>query len=327
MAKIATKRPHQIVDGAKEKIPVVYSDEYNISFMGLEKLHPFDSQKYGHVFKKLSERTGLAISDIYQPEAINNQELLEVHSPEYLDSLKSSSTVAQIAEVDILGMLPNSVLQNGLLKPMRYATAGTLMGAGLALEHGWAINLSGGYHHAKRDSGSGFCFFADIPLAVKKLRVIKPGIRILIIDLDAHQGNGVSETLQTMDDVSILDVYNCEIFPGDMEAERKVHFPIPVQSNLEDVDYLSLLDRVVPEAMDACQAEFVIYNAGTDIYKDDPLGAMGISREGIIKRDEIVFSNALERDMPILMVLSGGYTSDSASIIADCIENIIGQAL
>jgi histone deacetylase 11 len=126
-----------------------------------------------------------------------------------------------------------------------------------------------------------------------------------------------------MSDVFILDIYNCEIFPDDIVAERCVHFPCPVPANIEDADYLSMVERVVPEAMDTCHADFVIYNAGTDIYREDPLGAMGISRAGIIKRDEIVFSNAKDRGIPILMLLSGGYTKASASIIADSIENLI----
>lgn len=311
----------------KEKLPIVYSEEYNISFIGLENLHPFDSKKYGRVFEMLSERIGLTINGVHHPEEITDEELLEVHQPGYLESLKSSSTVAQIAEVQLLSLIPNSILQDGLLTPMRYATAGTLMGAELALKHGWAINLSGGYHHAKRGSGSGFCFFADIPLAVMKLRSDNPGIKILVIDLDAHQGNGVSDTLQSISDVFILDVYNYETFPNDIAGEKNVHVPVPVPANIEDAEYLSLVVRVVPAAMDAFEADIVIYNAGTDIYRDDPLGGMGVSREGIIKRDQIVFSNAMVRDIPTLMVLSGGYAKDSASIIADSIENLITRVI
>ncbi len=311
----------------KEKFPIVYSDEYNISFMGLERLHPFDSKKYGHVFEMLSERVGLSSSNTHQPDAISDEDLLEVHSSEYLESLQSPSVIARIAEVEILRRLPVNVLQNSLLMPMRYATAGTLMGAELALKHGWSINLAGGYHHAKKSEGGGFCYFADIPLAVNKLRSANADIKILVIDLDAHQGNGVSEALHQTTDVFILDIYNCEAFPGDIEAEKKVDFPCPVTSYIEDADYLSMVERVAPEAMDVSKADFVIYNAGTDIYREDPLGGMSISREGIIKRDEIVFSNARNRGVPILMLLSGGYTNASASIIADSIENLMTRVV
>jgi len=310
-----------------DKYPIIYTDEYNISFMGLEEHHPFDSKKYGHVFELLKQKVGLSLDAVHQPEAITDQELLDFHHKEYLESLMSSSTVARIAEVPLLGLLPNAILQQGLLKPMRYATAGTLMASQLAYEHGWAINLSGGYHHAKKDSGSGFCYFADIPLAVMSLRKAHPGIRILVVDLDAHQGNGVSDSFQEMPDTSILDIYNCEIFPDDLAAEKNLHFPCPVQSGIEDEDYLSMVTRVVPEAMDVSQADVVIYNAGTDIYREDPLGGMGVSREGILKRDEIVFENALNRGLPILMLLSGGYTNESASIIADSIENLMNSVL
>ena len=101
-----------------------------------------------------------------------------------------SANIALIAEVMMAALLPNGILQKHLLEPIRYATGGTILGCGLAIERGWAINLSGGYHHAKADSGGGFCFFADVPIAVRKMWDDHPDRKVLIVDLDAHQGNG-----------------------------------------------------------------------------------------------------------------------------------------
>lgn len=309
------------------KTPIVYSEGYNISFLGLENLHPFDSKKYGRVFEMLSDNKSLTLSKIHKPEPITDEELLKVHTKEYLDSLEKSSTVAQIAEMNLLKFVPNTLLQKMLLGPMRLATTGSLIGVDLALEHGWGINLSGGYHHAKSNSGEGFCFFADIPLAVKKIHHINSDYKVLIIDLDAHQGNGVSTILQSVKNVDILDVYNFQIYPNDKIAERYVTYNYPVNAYIQDDEYLFLIENKVPEAIEASKADFIIYNAGTDIYAEDPLGAMSISHAGIIKRDEIVFKNAVKRNIPILMLLSGGYTKDSARIIADSIENLMNNIL
>src|SRR3989338_4264328 len=172
-----------------DKLPIVYSKHYDISLFGLEKFHPFDTQKYGKVYRYLVNKVGINKNRFYTPEIVSEEDLLSVHTPEYLYSLKESKNVARIAELGILAKIPNIILQHKLLKPMRYATGGTILGCDLALEHGWAINLSGGYHHAKADSGGGFCFFADVPIAVYKLLKNNPNLSIMIIDLDAHQGN------------------------------------------------------------------------------------------------------------------------------------------
>jgi len=191
------------------------------------------------------------------------------------------------------------------------------------MQHGWAINLSGGYHHAKAESGGGFCFFADIPLAVYKLFKENPKASIMIVDLDAHQGNGYASIFRDDSRIHIFDVYNEEIYPYDGEAKRYIEFDYPVKSFIEDREYLSLLERELGGAMVKSKPNLIVYNAGTDVLRGDPLGCMSISEDGIIKRDEIVFRNAFKNKIPILMVLSGGYTRKSAGVIGKSIENIL----
>jgi histone deacetylase 11 len=160
-----------------EKLPLIYDSGYNISFFGVEKLHPFDSQKYGRIFELLKKRLNLTSNCYYMPGIVSDEQLLKVHFADYLASLRSSAVVARIAEIPLLSFVPNFLLQRNLLTPMKRATAGRLLGARLALKHGWAINLSGGYHHAKKDSGSGFCFYADIPLAIHTLWEENPSLK------------------------------------------------------------------------------------------------------------------------------------------------------
>ncbi len=305
------------------KLPIIFSPDYDISILGLENLHPFDSKKYGKVFRYLNSKSLLSESSIFTPEPVSDSMLLQVHSREYLESLKKSKTIARVAEMPMLSKLPNKTLQKSLLRPMKLATGGSILGVQLALDSGYAINLSGGYHHAKSGNGEGFCFFADINLAILQLQKLRPGIKVMIVDLDAHQGNGHEAISQDAEDIIIYDMYNADVYPMDDNVKQYIDFDIPLSSFTSDSIYLHKLYTSLPKAISSSKPDFILYNAGTDIYEKDPLGRLSVSSEGIINRDEFVFDQALSNDIPILMVLSGGYSKESASIIGRSIENII----
>lgn len=310
----------------ENKLPIIFHPDYDISLLGLEKLHPFDSCKYGKVAEYLAQH-GICKTRFYEPKKITDQELTQVHSQAYLDSLKDSSVVARITEIGLLSYVPHFLVKRTLLNAMKLATGGTVLGADLALKEGWAINLSGGYHHAKAQNGEGFCVYADIPLAVKKVLEKHPDFKIMVIDLDAHQGNGHESCLKDEKRVTIFDIYNKDVYPHDIEAQKRIDFNYPVPAGITDEPYLSLVSTYVPQALDQVQPNLIIYNAGTDIFGEDPLGRMRISEQGIIKRDELVFTYAKERNIPILMVLSGGYTQKSASIIGKSIHHVLTNVL
>lgn len=312
---------------AADKLPIIYSPHYDIRVLGIEKLHPFDSEKYGKVYRYLVEQVGIDKEAFYLSEPVSREDLLTVHSADYLNSLKSSTNIALIAEVLMAAIVPNPLLQKHLLAPKKYATGGTVLGCRLAIAHGWAINLSGGYHHAKTDSGGGFCFFADVPIAVRRLWKEKSNLRVMIVDLDAHQGNGNADIFRDDPRVTIFDVYNGYIYPGDHEASRFVKYNHPVKMFIGDGEYLGLLKNELPGAIENSDPELVIYNAGTDVLSGDMLGGMDITAQGIMERDEIVFRLAVARNIPILMLLSGGYTKRSAHIIGRSIENILKNVL
>ncbi len=309
------------------KIPIVFSPQYDISFLGLEKLHPFDTSKYGKVHRYLVEKLGIPREAFYAPKPVSEKELLSVHSKEYLSSLKDSRVVAGIAELGPLALLPNGFLQNRLLLPMKYASGGTILGAELALKHGWSINLSGGYHHAKAVSGGGFCFFADIPMAVYHLRKENPALSFLVVDLDAHQGNGYASIFKDDPLVHMFDVYNRLNYPADEEAKRYIDSNFPVEPGIRDAEYLALIERELSVTIRRVKPDLLIYVAGTDVFEGDPIGGMRISAAGIVKRDEMVFRAALENKAPILMVLAGGYSRKSAAIVGKSLENILKNVL
>lgn len=306
----------------KQVIPIVFHENYDISFFGIEKLHPFDTKKYGKIAKHLEYVFNIYPEDLQKPEKISDTDLQLVHTREYLESLRYSSAAAKIAEMPVLRFVPNYFVQRNLLNPMRYATAGTVLGAQLALTHGWAINLSGGYHHAKSNKGEGFCFFADIPLAIKKLREKKANLKVLIIDLDAHQGNGIELVCAGDKNTFIFDMYSKNNYPGDREAMKYIKFNFALRDCIQDAEYLDILKTELPKAIEQVKPDLIIYNAGSDIFELDPLGNMRVSKNGIIERDQFVFEQAFKNKMPILMVLSGGYTAQSAEIVSESIENI-----
>jgi histone deacetylase 11 len=310
------------------KLPIVFSPHYDISLFGLENMHPFDSKKYGKVHKELQKVGLLAEGNWHEPEDKASDELLlQIHTAEYLESLKMSKRVAGIAEMAMLKNLPNFILQWKFLNPMRWATAGTVLGAELAQQFGWAINLSGGYHHAKAFHSSGFCFFADINLAAMRFWESNPGKKVMVIDLDAHQGNGFEDLFADDPRVRTFDVYNGDIYPNDQHAAQFIHWKHPIRSKTGTEAYLVLLNRHLPAAFAEWQPDFVIYNAGTDIYHLDPLGQLGVSADGIVSRDEMVFKLCRQHKAPVLMVLSGGYHENSYLIIANSITQLWKKGL
>ncbi|XP_076094847.1 histone deacetylase 11-like isoform X1 [Mytilus galloprovincialis] len=303
--------------------PIVYTNQYNINAFGMQKLHPFDAGKWGRVFQMLKEAGMLSETDVVTPKEATPQDLLVVHTQKYLDNLTWSSVVARITEVVPVALVPNFILQKILLKPLRFQTGGTILATKLAVEKGWAINIGGGFHHAHGEDGGGFCVYADITLAIKFLMASDPKIKkAMIIDLDAHQGNGHERDFLNDDSVYILDIYNGAIYPRDLKAKAAIKKRANCLHHTKDEEYLEKVKSTIDEALNEFEPDIIVYNAGTDILKGDPLGNLDITAEGIIKRDEIVFSKVRAKKIPIVMVTSGGYTMETAKIIADSILNL-----
>jgi histone deacetylase 11 len=310
-----------------DKLPIIYSRHYDIRFFGLEKKHPFDTAKYSRVYHYLVKQVGIAPRRFFHPHKATRRQLLSVHTLEYLRSLRVSRHIAQIAELPVLASWPGWLLYWKILIPMQYATGGTLLGVELALRYGWCINLAGGYHHSTGHRGAGFCFYADIPIAVYRLLQQRRGLSVLIVDLDAHQGNGCAEVFKHDANIHILDVYNPFIFPGDRRVRDYVDFNCPIPPIISDDEYLSLVKSKLAEALGAFEPSLIIYIAGTDVLRNDPLGGMNLSEQSVIERDAAVFGQALAREVPILMLLSGGYGRDNAPVIARSLEHLLREVL
>ncbi|KAB5553144.1 hypothetical protein DKX38_010455 [Salix brachista] len=309
------------------KVPLIYSTAYDISFLGMEKLHPFDSSKWGRICRFLIMDGVLDKNSIVEPLEASKDDLLVVHTESYLSSLKSSSNVAMILEVPPVALLPNCLVQQKVLYPFRKQVGGTVLAAKLAKERGWAINVGGGFHHCCGERGGGFCAYADISLCIHYAFNLLDISKVMIIDLDAHQGNGHERDFANDRRVYILDMYNLEIYPFDHEARRYIDQKVEVVSGTTTDEYLVKLDEALTVAGKMFDPELVVFNAGTDILDGDPLGRLKISPDGITSRDEKVFRFAHEKNASLVMLTSGGYMKSSARVIADSIANLSKQTL
>lgn len=318
---------------------LIYSDHYNIRVFGIEKLHPFDSCKYQNAWDDLSQKlnsVGINI-DHYKVEPdcmVLEDDILLVHTPNYaLHQVYQIDDLAQILEIPLLAVIGNMIsakeLSEKILNPMKWAVAGTIKAAELALSCGIAVNMSGGYHHASRSKGEGFCVFSDIAIAIEKLR--KMGTltprkdRIAMIDLDAHQGNGLERIFSDDSDIQIMDMYNADIYPQDGTAKRSIDLNVPLSMGTSDLEYLSQLKSKLIEFIKSFDSrpKIAFYNAGTDIYCQDPIGGLNISKNGVFERDQFVLSFLAQQKIPCVMVLSGGYTTESYSLISKTLFHLI----
>jgi histone deacetylase 11 len=302
---------------------IVYHPRYNIRLFGMEKLHPFDTCKFERAWRLIESALGDAARDhrVSTDRGASDKELRLVHTAEYLASLKSPDVVARAVEVPAVGMLPRMVIERVLLSAMRWATRGTILAAEHAIATGAAIHLGGGFHHAGFDRGEGFCLYADISIAIASLRSsgrLSETDRVAVVDLDAHRGNGVARNCLTDDRIRIFDVYNQHLYPRDPETKPRVDWPLPLASGTGDEEYLRELTSNLPAFFDA-KGPFalVIYNAGTDVYRGDPLGGFDLSADAILERDLFTLREITRRRIPWVSLTSGGYTFDSAGLIAN----------
>jgi histone deacetylase 11 len=301
-------------------IPLVYHPRYNITVFGLERLHPFDGRKYRRIHDALIARGLRRRRDFVRPAGVTRAVLLKVHTRQYLASLRRPETLAQILEVPIVGRLLRWVTDWRVLRPMRYATGGTILTCRLALKQGVAINLGGGFHHAAAGWGGGFCAYADAPLAAKVLHDEGKVGKVLVVDLDAHQGNGTAAVLHGWPWARIFDVFQQDLFPYPKEPED---YARPVWAGMSGGEYLKTVQRALPAALDAVRPDLVIYNAGSDPFAEDPLAGLRLTMPELAERDLLVVTLARERGIPVAMVLSGGYSARSWQIHADAIEGIV----
>lgn len=291
----------------EHRISIVYSKNYLINLMGLERLHPFDIKKYKKIHDQLI-KDGLLTQELtHRPDQLTDEQILKVQSQKFVDSLADKETVARYLEADILRRIPVS-LQSGIVEPFRHASGGTILAARLALKNGIGINIGGGYHHAKVDEGEGFCLFADVPIAIRILQEEKKIKRALVIDVDAHQGNGTAECLAADESTFTFSMHQGDIYPI---PKARSDLDIDLDEGTGDKEFNQILAKNLPELFETAKPDIVFIVGGCDTLKNDPLAGLMMTHNGIVERDNMIVNEAATRKIPVVLTLAGGYSKDA----------------
>ena len=237
---------------------------------------------------------------IYVPLSIARRDLEEIHPRRYHETFSRDQLTRP--EQRRIGLPATSAL----VQRTWLAVGGTLLTARLALRYGLANHLAGGTHHAHPDFGSGFCIFNDCAVAARVLLRRREVEKILIVDLDVHQGDGSAACFQTDERVTTFSVHAASNFPL-----RKVNsdIDIPLPDGTEDGDYLAAIGDQLPNVLDEVKPQLVLFNAGVDPHRDDRLGRLHLSDDGLLMRDRLVLDACLRRKIPVATVIGGGYDS------------------
>ncbi len=275
------------------------------SQLSLPVRHRFPIEKYQGIYDALLAR-GVERERFVSPEPVSVELLQQHYLPEYVNNLVGG-TLDRQAMRRIGFPWSEQLIQRSLT-----AVGGTIRTAELALQHGIALNLTGGYHHAAADFGSGFCLFNDLYLAARRMLQSSDIDRVLIVDLDVHQGDGTALLAQHDDRVITLSLHGEKNFPH-RKQQSDMDFPLP--KGTTDDDYLNVVDEAVSLALRSYSPDAVIYDAGVDIHEDDDLGHLNISTAGVLARDRLVINACKQHCLPVACVIGGGYQRDIAALV------------
>ncbi len=282
------------------ELPVVNHKDYEAK---LNDDNKFPIKKFGELAKALIKNK--IVKNFFIPEPCSVDTLREAHTEDYINKIKNKTLDKN--EIRKIGFpLVDSVVRRSFI-----ATGGTVLATKLALNYGIACNTAGGSHHATSSEGAGFCVFNDVAVAAKYLTSRGLANKILIIDLDVHQGNGNSEIFKNDNQVFTFSMHAKVNYPSKKSVSD---LDIELEENLEDREYIDILKNSL-KYLNEIEFDFVFYIAGVDIHYNDRLGKLKISDNGILERDELVIDNFFSNKIPICGVLGGGYNKDFNKLV------------
>jgi histone deacetylase 11 len=303
------KRDRPVATG--ERMSIVYSPGYGVKFFGFEKLHPFDINKYERIYDRLISDRVLDAKDVMEPGECTDEDLLLVHTPEYLKELDDPAAVARYLEAEQVAWLTKHDCRKYFVDPFRRAAKGTIVACREAMKKGFAINLAGGYNHARAGRGGGFNLFQDMGLGIRAVQKDKSARTAMIVDCDVHGGDGQASVFAGDKSVFTISLHQRGIYGT---HDLKSSIDVDLDPGTDDTTYRDALAATLPKALDEFKPDLVVYNAGTDVYKDDTLGRLALTSDGILKRDAYVVAECRRRNIPVAMTLGGGYSSESWKI-------------
>jgi acetoin utilization deacetylase AcuC-like enzyme len=283
---------------------LIYDHRYDLNLGD----HVFPSQKYRLVYESLLQN-GIADSeDFLSPAPATDEDVLRVHASAYVRKLRTGSlSRSELQQLEI----PYS---QELIEACWLAAGGSILAGQRALQDGWSANIGGGFHHACPDHGEGFCVLHDVAVAIRRLQSDKAIERAMVVDTDVHHGNGTAAIFGGDDDVFTLSIHQLHNYPF---VKPPSTMDINLPDGVEDEDYLVILEEHLQKAFSTFSPQIIFYVAGADPYREDQLGGLALTMEGLARRDALVMEYACKDNRPLVITLAGGYArrvEDTVSI-------------
>lgn len=268
--------------------------------------HRFPMLKYELIPEQLLHEGTIEKHNLFEPEIVDEEHILAAHDSIYWHMLKTQTLPYQAQRR--IGFPMSEELVERELRIIQ----GTIDGAVFAQQNGVAFNVAGGTHHAGSNWGEGFCLLNDHAIAAKYLLNKKLAQRVLVIDLDVHQGNGTAEILQNDKRVFTLSVHGEKNFPFRKEQST---LDMPLPEGVQDEQYLEIASTNIAKAIGKHQPDFIFYQAGVDVLASDKLGKISLSKQGCKERDRLVFETCIKHQIPLQVSMGGGYSEDIKIIV------------
>jgi acetoin utilization deacetylase AcuC-like enzyme len=284
-------------------IKIAYSNRY---LLDLPKDHKFPIQKYALIRDQLLYEGTIEENNLYDAGFCTEEQVLAVHTQAYWHKVNTLSLDAH--EVRRIG-LP---LNRRLVERSLSSSSGTVQAALHALQNKIGLNIAGGTHHAFTYKGEGFCVLNDIAIAARHLLKQKLVHKILVVDLDVHQGNGTAEIFQNNPKVFTFSMHGADNYPLKKEQSD---LDIPLKAYTDDATYLHLLRQTLPKLIEEQQPDFIFYQSGVDVLATDKLGKLGLTRQGCRTRDKTVLELCAKKQIPVAVAMGGGYSERMADIV------------
>tara|TARA_B100001939_G_scaffold216646_1_gene186322 strand:- start:1333 stop:2235 length:903 start_codon:yes stop_codon:yes gene_type:complete len=283
-------------------LPIINHPDY-VAQIGDD--HRFPIKKFGELIKLLRKKNIATTYNTFEPDEVSVPTLLNVHTEEYINKINNLSLDKD--EIRKLGFpLVKSVRRRSFV-----ATGGTVLASKLAVKHKLACNTAGGSHHAFSNQGNGYCVFNDVAVATSYLKKKYKYKKILILDLDVHQGDGTAKIFESDDSVFTVSIHSKKNYPS---KKQKSNIDIELEDGIKDEEYLNIVNQLLQKIGDL-QFDFVFYVAGVDVHFEDRLGKLNITETGIRKREELVINNFFKRNIPLCGVLGGGYNHNFEQLV------------
>ncbi|HEV2248482.1 MAG TPA: histone deacetylase [Terriglobia bacterium] len=281
---------------------VVYSDQYDLNLGN----HVFPSAKYRLITERLLQEKLISPEEIVGPSPAPDGDVALVHDRDYIWKLKN----AKLSHVEILRMeIPYSP---ELVGAVWLSAGGSILAGRLALEAGVGVNIGGGFHHAFPDHGEGFCVIHDVAVAIRRLQADKLVERAMTVDCDVHQGNGTAAIFGGDESVYTLSIHQENNYPY---PKPPSNLDVNLHDGVQDAEYLAVLEDSLDKALGEFNPQVVFYLAGADPYREDQLGGLKLSLQGLEHRDRMVFEKTRAKQIPVAVTLAGGYARQVADTV------------